>query len=500
MQIIKKTIFALVFIVFEISMFKISWELGISSLILISTIFCIFLVLKKITTIVIHNDLALNSEPFRDSEKLKLKNSFESEGEGLESKNLIPGLDGSLFENFKNNLKLNDSIDSSDEDMHTKENFQNRNLLKEAYENSSQTNEPSVFAEELDQKEQVKVTLSKDARKIDEDQEDYFEKEKERSNINISEIPDRDITNPVKKLGTGEEELEILTKKHQALMKQSENLPSSDLVEYEDNLFEDELIPISADEKISKTENASEADKENYYFEDEKNLESSFKNKATLNEKIAEAEALLGLATKTCSSGKIEEAKASLKIYLDLLDDLGQEPSQDVKELATKLEIPLYHSQGKTKSDEIAETKNENNVDDKRILQDLPEQTNYATVMDDLVKSLEEKEAYEEALPLLKDLLNYNRKRNNVSEMDPLYDRIEQAYSSLKNDEELVKTYREHLTIKQQLNDLEGELNLLDLISYYYANTGDQKASNHYQVERKRIKDILDQKITSEKS
>jgi hypothetical protein len=115
--------------------------------------------------------------------------------------------------------------------------------------------------------------------------------------------------------------------------------------------------------------------------------------------------------------------------------------------------------------------------------------------MDGIVKSLEEKNAYEEALPLLKDLLNYNRQRVNISAMDPLYDRIEQAHSSMQNDEELVTAYKEHLAIKQQLGDLEGELHLLDLISYYYANTSDQKASERYQAESKRIKASLDSKM-----
>ena len=83
--------------------------------------------------------------------------------------------------------------------------------------------------------------------------------------------------------------------------------------------------------------------------------------------------------------------------------------------------------------------------------------------------------------------------------MDPLYDRIEKAYSSMKRDEELVTAYKEHLAIKQNLGDLEGEINLLDLISYYYANTSDQEASQRYQAESRRIRSILDKKIEDER-
>ena len=73
-------------------------------------------------------------------------------------------------------------------------------------------------------------------------------------------------------------------------------------------------------------------------------------------------------------------------------------------------------------------------------------------------------------------------------------------HSSLKNDENLVSAYEEHLKIKKQLDDLEGEQNLLDLISYYYANTGDQEASIRYQDESKRVKNIIEEKINSEKN
>ena len=166
--------------------------------------------------------------------------------------------------------------------------------------------------------------------------------------------------------------------------------------------------------------------------------------------------------------------------------------------MSEKLNVPFNLSEDE--STNVIENLEKLNFNKEPILQDLPEQTNYANVMDGLVKSLEEKEAYEDALPLLKDLIEYNRKRGNLSEMDNLYDRIEQAYSSLKNDENLVSAYEEHLKIKKQLDDLEGEQNLLDLISYYYANTGDQEASIRYQDESKRVKNIIEEKINSEKN
>ena len=191
----------------------------------------------------------------------------------------------------------------------------------------------------------------------------------------------------------------------------------------------------------------------------------------------------------------MDEARASLKSYFKILKELGEKASPDVLQLAEKIELPIdsFKTNSHSSKEEILEPDADEN-DDSRLI-DIPEQTNYESVMEGIVKSLEEKEKFEEALPLLKDLLNYNRKRVNISAMDPLYDRIEQAYSSMKNDEELVAAYKEHLTIKQQLGDIEGELHLLDLISYYYANTSDQKASERYQEESRRVKESLEKKI-----
>ena len=42
-------------------------------------------------------------------------------------------------------------------------------------------------------------------------------------------------------------------------------------------------------------------------------------------------------------------------------------------------------------------------------IQDDPKKTDYSAVMDGIVKTLEKKEAYDDALPLLKDLLKFNR-------------------------------------------------------------------------------------------
>tara|TARA_Y100001970_G_C14252223_1_gene872694 strand:+ start:2541 stop:3986 length:1446 start_codon:yes stop_codon:yes gene_type:complete len=480
-------------------MFNISLELGVSSLVLISTILCIWFVLKKITTITMHHDLAINSDAFSDSKINDSDNSDTINTEISGSKNFIPGLDKSIFEKFKKNLNLKSNTsdkNSSSENLHIED-------FIETLNNNEIDNSKTVFAEELSEKEQVKVTLSKNAKNLNEHQETNL-KEDNDLYPNLNNIPKTKKNSSNEKLGAGEEELKILSSKQKALREQTENSENIDLNESDEDLFEDELIPTPGGKKFSQIEKKDSKYKKDsqykgsYLLEDGDFIENSINRNQTEEEKKSEAESLLKLATSSCEAGKMEEAKVSLKVYLDLLKDLDQEPSGDVKKLSEKLNVPFNLSEDE--STNVIENLEKLNFNKEPILQDLPEQTNYANVMDGLVKSLEEKEAYEDALPLLKDLIEYNRKRGNLSEMDNLYDRIEQAYSSLKNDENLVSAYEEHLKIKKQLDDLEGEQNLLDLISYYYANTGDQEASIRYQDESKRVKNIIEEKINSEKN
>ena len=69
MRFLRKFLFGVVALILVISLFQFSWEIGLSSLVLIATTWCIWLVLKKITTVVVRPELLFSSEPFRDSGK-----------------------------------------------------------------------------------------------------------------------------------------------------------------------------------------------------------------------------------------------------------------------------------------------------------------------------------------------------------------------------------------------------------------------------------------------
>ena len=508
-----KLLFGIVIIISVISMFQISWEIRLSVFVLITATLSIWIILKKITKVVFYPDLVLSSEPFRNSVTSGGNEEISSDQDISESGNLIPGVDESIFEQFREKLNLEPPSESTGDSAISSEKNANSGLVAEAYEKANSTNAPDTFSEELEDVEQVKVTLSKDAKNLQEEQDEGNAKDTveeqsddaaEEQNKKVAEKQEtkyREKEKTDRKLGTGEEALEILSRKHQEIRRQTRDIAAEPQEEFDEDLFADELIPIPGGETLAEPEEREFSDEDLFApapatdnLEDEDGLVSSLRKTTPRGEKNAEAEGLLKLATTSCEAGRMEEAGASLKSYLDLLKELGQKPSSDVLHLAEKLGIPLDSTLTAELALKTDETKTETEKELGKNIQDEPEQTNYESVMDGIVKTLEEKDSYEEALPLLKDLLNYNRQRVNISAMDPLYERIERAHSTMENDEELVATYKEHLAIKQQLDDIEGELHLLDMISAHYTNIGDLKASKRYQSEILRVKDGLEYK------
>jgi hypothetical protein len=69
MKFLRKFLLGVVSLILVISLFQFSWEIGLSSLVLIAATWCIWLVLKKITAVVVNPELLFSSEPFRDSGK-----------------------------------------------------------------------------------------------------------------------------------------------------------------------------------------------------------------------------------------------------------------------------------------------------------------------------------------------------------------------------------------------------------------------------------------------
>ena len=139
-------------------------EIGAVSLILIISTFCIGFVINKITTVVEQSSLVFSSEPFRDTTKYK-KNTTKLDAEKLSvSENLIPGVDSSIFEKFRKKFNLK-KIESADEDKKLDTlNSANSTSVAKAYQHVVSSDEPENFDEELEDADQVKVTLSENVK------------------------------------------------------------------------------------------------------------------------------------------------------------------------------------------------------------------------------------------------------------------------------------------------------------------------------------------------
>ena len=479
-------------------MFQFSLEIGAVSLVLIIATFCIGFVLNKITSVVEQPRLALSSEPFRDSSK-NADNKIKSDKEKTsDTENLIPGVDSSIFEQFRNKFNLKQPESADEDNTSATFNTPDSSSAAQAYEKAGSSNEPENFDEELEDADQVKVTLSENVKILKELQGEKMDEVSNKNYTAEPDIPESGKVENKKKLGTGEEALELLTKKHQALKKQNEVQSLEEQVEEEGDLFADEMVQLPGRETLIEEEKEEIFEEDifslpmdNANHEDEEGLELSLRQPTPHGEKTDEAEGLLKLATTACEAGRMEEAKAGLKSYFKLLHELGKSPTKNVLQLAEKLEIPFEYNSDQASIMVSEELSDFAEMESEKDIQKEPEKTDYSAVMDGIVKTLEKKEAYDEALPLLKDLLKFNRERVNISAMDPLFERIEQAHASMNNNNELVETYKEHLAIKQQLDDMEGELRLLDLISNHYADSGDQNAAERYRAESQRVRDEL---------
>ena len=185
MKILKIIIIGIVLLIFEISMFQISLEIGLSSLVLISTVLCIWIVLTKITTVVVYPELVLSSEPFRNSGTAGKKEKMPVNQRTSDSENIIPNVDSNIFEQFRKNLNLNPVTDPSPVTSLSPGNTVNLDVVKEAYEKTGLINGPDNFSEELDEAENVKVTLSENVKQL---QEEKFEEEAENKNENTVEV------------------------------------------------------------------------------------------------------------------------------------------------------------------------------------------------------------------------------------------------------------------------------------------------------------------------
>ncbi len=506
--------------VIEGVIYLISWELAAGSSVLVLTIASIWLILRK-SYIVEENSPAITENrvltpPYKINATETVQPLPPLYTEDRNPVNSVLGVDSSVFAQFRNQVNL--KAPPSQNPTPYPANSPVVSSAATAYGNNApKSNQSDSFSNELEDIEQIRVTLSKAVKALKETGQ-KVQQTTDHNNLSrfasqpspelmtpklipskpLENIPFMEQTsayNPVP-VSTPPAPFQVTKKEETEFpdypFKQETKQPATfeePLVDEEDDLFADALIPLPGGEtliqKDPKSDSPVQAD--NISISDSSDFDEglgSFLKKPThLEEHTAEAEGLLKIATASCESGRWDDAKASLDSYLQYLNEIGQKPSTDVLTLYNQLEQANVSSVNMP--DDL--TNVNRNIASKTTSQRQDSTADYESVMKELVSALEEKHAYDEVLPLLEDLMNYNRQRVNLVEMDKLYEKIEKAHIFLNQNEQLVNSYKEHLSIKQQIQDSNGEIKLLSKISLYYAQTGDMEASKRYQTESLRL-------------
>ncbi|MGK5091082.1 hypothetical protein WDW89_03580 [Deltaproteobacteria bacterium TL4] len=252
---------------------------------------------------------------------------------------------------------------------------------------------------------------------------------------------------------------------------------SSEAMEMED-LFADVRIPLSA-EYSRKEPYASEREAGEDWFDE--GLGAALDNRMSKDEQLAEAQALQKMAETAFMKQHWDGARASMDNCLTILKDLKQDPDWESLFLYTKICVKQGDLAGaKTRLPQLMS----------QGLQ--PQHPDYVSVMEELASALEENGAFEEALPILQDLLKYYRQQLDRIRMDRIYERIESAFEQLGEDERLIRSYKNHLEIKRVLNDPDGESRLLDLIGNRYYKMGEKELSRQFYEDNLKLKSAME--------
>ena len=239
-----------------------------------------------------------------------------------------------------------------------------------------------------------------------------------------------------------------------------------------EDLFSDAYIPLPHQLQ------APTPAKEDLYDE---GLGKTLGHSASPDETRDEAEALLQMARSFARARNWQEAKVSLDNHLQLLQELKRTPQAEDLQLYVKALIELGEIQQAA-----------HHLDGVRRQKDGLEGEDLARMVRDVVEGLEQEQAWETMIPLLQDLLNYARQQLDRSEMDRLYDKLEQALEATKEEDRLVRICHSHLEIKRAIGDVEGEERLLSKLGRLHHRRGDKEMANQLYQDTLRLRSNME--------
>ena len=497
-------------------MYNISWQYGLGTLVLLLSLISIASLIRRASTTVLIN---------KDQQKDQTRSELPREAALKQSQpplSMMPGgIDSNIFERFREKHKVGGSSNIGLPGPYQSPHPPRTNPVRTKTESMEQ---PS-FLNELEDTEQVRVTLSPQTRNsgLGETKQAPFPQsqhivEKDKTSANSADIQSDSSSNhetiptesvparmlsetwPGEPRSSQKPRIESLERTTQPLVREEQ------LEEAMDDLFADVHIPLSLENQKepavqkepikSSPEKVDQEDDSQFWQEDQ--LANLFQKPGPLNETNDEARGLLKIAMAAADSGRNDEARNGLEGYFSMLDEIGKSPDPEAIELKDHLgkkeEQTLENSivEEPAKKSEIHLTHESESLPDKTEPERInpwenDEQTDYASIMDELVDALEKKEAYTEALPLLQDLLAFNQQQQNQTGMDLIYERIEKAQIALEDTEGLMDTYESHLECKRSLDDRNGLIRILDELGTIHNKAGNSERSQEFHAERLKL-------------
>ncbi len=430
----------------------------------------------------------------------------------------VSGLDSSVFERFHNQHNVGGTTASRAAPQGPYQSPADPGYVTENNRPAAlQTEEKTAFLDELEDTEQVRVSLSSEAKTPPEP----VQREQAREPVR-RQFEEEPLGTGFMKGASSSKPIPGTTPYHHPsppVTKTIDNpsaatgsrlqpgnsvenaMPNDELDKAMENLFEDVRIPLKAEQSHpdsgrqesgpAVTEKIPIRPQPSQDFMNEEDFSQLFQKPGPLGEHADVAEGLLKLAISSAEAGKQDEARTGLNEYMSIIEQVGEKPDPEALRLERNLRLPEMNGmEDETHSNLVAEQE----LADSRMLNDQGGQTDYATIIDELVGALEEKQAFEEALPLLHDLLSYNRQQSNAEGMDRLYQRIERALKALGDEEQLIRMLEEHLELKKDLGEKQGESMLLEALGTSYANAGNLEMSRRYHQENRKIQAELKEK------
>lgn len=108
------------------------------------------------------------------------------------------------------------------------------------------------------------------------------------------------------------------------------------------------------------------------------------------------------------------------------------------------------------------------------------EESEYVAQIDQLTSSVSGGPGAELRVSMLLKLLAVFRQATDRTAMDRIYVLIEKAQEQSADEQKLIQTYKNHLEIKTVLEDVEGQLTLIDQIGNRYFKLGDTEAARKF--------------------